>query len=157
MVSKSTIHTHNESAFLPDLHCLKSNLPSENHIVSKSEKLQGKGQHILQVTGGGKKGQHIFTQTDGFYNSSFLNWLWPSSDRDSLIEDHRPREPTSAPRLGVGGGGCLGLICGLNAPSPMLGEVILHTSALQLASPRLLSPHTNWLHRFADWAVIWNL
>lgn len=37
---------------------------------------------------------------------------------DSLIEDHRPREPNSAPRLGVGGEGCMGLICGLNAPSP---------------------------------------
>lgn len=103
MVSKSTIHTHNESAFSPDLHCLKSNLPSENHIVSKSEKLQE--QQVLQVIGGGKKGQHIFTQTYGFYNSSFFNWLWPSPDRDSLIEDHRPREPNSAPRLGVGGGG----------------------------------------------------
>lgn len=71
MVSKSTIHTHNESAFSPDLHCLKSNLPSENHIVSKSEKLQE--QQVLQVIGGGKKGQHIFTQTYGFYNSSFFN------------------------------------------------------------------------------------
>lgn len=52
-----------------------------------------------------KKGQHIFTQTYGFYNSSLFNWLWPSSDRDSLIEDHRPREHSSALRLGVEGGG----------------------------------------------------
>lgn len=72
---------------------------------------------------------------------------------DSLIEDHRPREPNSAPRgRGVHG---LDLWPEYTIP-PVLGEVILNTSALQLASPKLLSPHANWLHRFPDWAVIWN-
>lgn len=43
MVSKSTTHSHNESAFSQDLHCMKSYLPSENHIVSNSENSKDKG------------------------------------------------------------------------------------------------------------------
>ena len=43
MVSKSTTHSHNESAFSQDLHCMKSYLPSENHIVSNSENSKEKG------------------------------------------------------------------------------------------------------------------
>jgi hypothetical protein len=78
-------------------------------VVSNSERFQGKGQHSLPVMGEKEGNMHLHTHMVSiivFFKTLSLTQL---SDRDRLIEEDRPREPTwTLPQAGER----LGLICG---------------------------------------------